>query len=196
MKYEKQKDAKKVKVKVIEINKSEVFAVDPEREIDKGLEKGLTPNQILRHIKGGYKPTDGNIMIVTKLGFIMFHDYFDDKSQTYMDLDHFSFFEAWKNIVNFCIPIAHKLNQQELLKVAMKCFVTAKKDNAKNKRCNTTYSFGLMLESLARMYEMIDIEIIEGYVERYKNNEKELGKLNKMEINVLNQMDTFLAMAP
>merc|ERR1712233_195095 len=63
------------------------------KEIEKGLEKGLTPNGILRHLKGGYKPQDGNVMIVTKLGFIMFHDYFDDKSSKYDELDHFGFFE-------------------------------------------------------------------------------------------------------
>merc|ERR1712113_1067493 len=103
-------------------------------------------------------------MIVTKLGFIMFHDYFDDKTTKYEELDHFTFFEPWKNIINFCIPLEHKLNQKELLKVAIKCFVTAKKDNKNNKRCNNTYSFGLMLESLQRKYEMIDMSIVESYI--------------------------------
>merc|ERR1712113_837519 len=116
IKDNKDNDEKKNNDNKVLISKDEIFGIDPEREIDKGLEKGLTPNQILRHLKG-YKPTDGNIMIVTKLGFIMYHDYFDDKHITYDELDHFSFFEPWKNIINYCIPLDHKKNQKELLNV-------------------------------------------------------------------------------
>ena len=182
------------KKKEIVVNKAEVFGIDPEREIDKGLEKGLTPNQILRHLKG-YKPIDGNVMIVTKLGFIMFHDYFDDKSSTYNDLDHFGYFEPWKNIINYCIPLDHKLNQKELLNVAIKCFVTAKKDNDRNKRVNTTYSFGLMLESLCRKYEMISLEIIQKYLDDTRQDEKKMEKLSEIEKDILNQISSFIMMA-
>ena len=74
--------------------------MDFERVINKGMEKGLTPNGILRHLKG-FKPQDGDVMIVTKLGFFMLHDYFDDKTEKYEELDHFTFFEPWKNIINY-----------------------------------------------------------------------------------------------
>jgi len=192
---EEEEKKQNIKKKEIVVNKEDVFGIDPEREIDKGLEKGLTPNGILRHLKGGYKPQDGNVMIVTKLGFIMFHDYFDDKSSKYDELDHFGFFEPWKNIINFCIPLDHKLNQKELLNVAFKCFVTAKKDNNKNKRCNTTYSFGLMLESLCRKYQMIAMDVVETYLNEIQNDDKRMAKLNEMEKKILTEISTFLTMA-
>eukprot|EP00484_Ammonia_sp_Unknown_P028856 CAMPEP_0197047982 /NCGR_PEP_ID=MMETSP1384-20130603/23385_1 /TAXON_ID=29189 /ORGANISM="Ammonia sp." /LENGTH=879 /DNA_ID=CAMNT_0042480025 /DNA_START=128 /DNA_END=2767 /DNA_ORIENTATION=+ len=189
---EKAVDSKK-KPEVV-VNRAEVFGVDPEREIDKGLEKGLTPNQILRHLKG-YKPVDGNIMIVTKLGFIMFHDYFDDKSAKYNELDHYDFFEPWKNIINYCIPFEHKVNQKELLTVAVKCFATAKKDNADNKRCNTTYSFGLMLEALARRHEMVAMDVLQQFYEELSTDEKKMEKFTDLEQEAVQQINTFLAMA-
>ena len=187
------KKSKKKKEKPV-VDKSAVFGIDFEREIDKGLEKGLTPNQILRHLKG-WKPIDGNVMIVTKLGFIMYHDYFDDKSDTYNELDHFEFFEPWKNIINYCIPLDHKQNQKELLNVAFKCFVTATKDNPKNKRCNTSYSFGLMLESLSRKYEMISLEIINEYLNEIRDNEKKMEKLSEIEKDALEQIERYLLIA-
>merc|ERR1712048_716674 len=75
-----------------------VLEIDAEREIEKGLAKGLTPNGILRHCKG-WKAVDGNKQIVNKLGFIIFNQYFDEDK-----LDHFEFFEAWKNLINYMIP--------------------------------------------------------------------------------------------
>eukprot|EP00485_Elphidium_margaritaceum_P011593 CAMPEP_0202687248 /NCGR_PEP_ID=MMETSP1385-20130828/2931_1 /ASSEMBLY_ACC=CAM_ASM_000861 /TAXON_ID=933848 /ORGANISM="Elphidium margaritaceum" /LENGTH=861 /DNA_ID=CAMNT_0049342005 /DNA_START=103 /DNA_END=2688 /DNA_ORIENTATION=+ len=186
---EKQKEKKK-KAPVV-VNKAEVFKIDAERAIDKGLQKGLTPNQTLRHLKG-YNPEDGNVMIVTKLGFIMFHDYFDDKSTKYVELDHFEFFEPWQNIIQYCIPSEHTRNQRELLNIALKCFVIAKKDNANNKRCNTTYSFGLMLEALVRRFQMIEAEIVKKYAQEHEQND---DALNEIEKDVIRQMNTFLVMA-
>merc|ERR1712244_40275 len=94
---EKKENKKDTKIKKLqkESNKTMVFEIDAEREIDKGLKKGLTPNGILRHLKG-WKPNDDDVMIVTKLGFTMFHDYFNDKTDEYEELDHFGFFEPWK----------------------------------------------------------------------------------------------------
>merc|ERR1712048_1178523 len=187
---EKKENPKKKEV----IKKEDVFGIDPEREIDKGLEKGLTPNGILRHLKG-WNPSDDQITIVTKLGFIMFHDYFDDKTEKYEELDHFGFFEPWKNIINYCIPLDHRTNQQELINIALKCYVTAKRDNDQNKRVNTTYSFGLMLESLCRKFGMISVENIEEYIQNKKSDEKKWTKLSESEKDVINQMGTFLTMA-
>lgn len=155
--------------------------------MNKGLEKGLTPNGILRHLKG-WKPNDGDMMIVTKLGFIIFHDYFDDKSEKYEELDHFSFFEPWKNIINYCIPCDHEKNQDQLLDVAVKCFVVALKDNPKNKRVNDYYSFGYMLEALTRRYEMIGMETVQRLIAKKDS-------LNDDEQKVVGQMETFMAMA-
>merc|ERR1712176_1442976 len=190
-----EEDEKKTNVKQKEVVKKEdVFGIDPEREIDKGLEKGLTPNGILRHLKG-WKPNDDDVMIVTKLGFIMFHDYFDDKTDKYEELDHFGFFEPWKNIINYCIPLDHKKNQLQFVNIALKCFVTAKRDNTSNKRVNTTYSFGLMLESLCRRHQMIPNQTIEEYIETNREDEKKWEKLSAMEKDAINQMSTFLTMA-
>ena len=125
----------------------------------------------------------------------MFHDYFDDKTENYEELDHFGFFEPWKSIINYCIPLDHRSNQQELINIALKCFVTAKKDNGSNKRVNTTYSFGLMLESLCRRHEMIPTESIEQYIRENKEDEKKWEKLIAMEKDAVNQMCTFLTMA-
>ena len=186
--------AARAKSKVKVVADPDAFGIDFEREIDKGLEKGLSPDGILRHLKG-WAPVDGNVMIVTKLGFILFHDYCDDKSELYADADndHFAFFEAWRDIVRYCIPAAHKSNQRELLNVAMKCFVTAKKDdkNAKNRRCNTTYSFGLMLEALVRRFAMLELDIVKAFVADSEHN----AKLNDMERDVVRQMHTFIMMA-
>ena len=86
-------------------------------------------------------------------------------------------------------------NQKELLNVAVKCFVTAKRDNPKNKRCNTTYSFGLMLESLSRKYEMISKEIVQQYLDEIRDDDKKMEKLNEMEKDVLKQISRFIMMA-
>jgi len=188
MEEEQRKKAEKLK------NRQENFGIDFERTINKGMEKGLTPNGILRHLQG-WKPKDGDVMIVTKLGFIMFHDYFDDKSPKYEELDHFGFFEPWKNIINHCIPCDHTLNQMQLLEVAWKCFVVALKDNAKNKRVSDYYSFGFMLEALTKQYGMVGMETVQRFVAKYKTDEKQWAKLNEMEQKVVGQMESFMAMA-
>ena len=175
-------------------NREEAFGIDFERVINKGMEKGLTPNGILRHLKG-WKATDGDMMIVTKLGFIMFHDYFDDRSPKYDELDHFTFFEPWRNMINYCVPCDHEKNQMQLLDVAFKCFVVAKRDNAKNKRVSDYYSFGFMLEALTRRYEMIGMETVQRFVARNKHDAKQWAKLGEEEQAVVQQMETFMAMA-
>jgi len=187
MEEEQKKKAEKLK------NREENFGIDFERTINKGMEKGLTPNGILRHLQG-WTPKDGDVMIVTKLGFIMFHDYFDDKSPKYEELDHFGFFEPWRKIINYCIPCDHAMNQMQLLEVAWKCFVVAQKDNAKNKRVSDYYSFGYMLEALTRRYEMVGMETVQRFVAKYKTDETQWAKLSEAEQKVIGQMETFMAM--
>merc|ERR1739842_96756 len=118
-------------------------------------------------------------------------DYFDDKSPKYDELDHFGFFEPWMKMIQFCIPMDHELNQMQLMDVAFKCFVVAQKDNAKNKRVNDYYSFGYMLEALTRRFEMIGMETVQKFVANSKDN----GKLNDQEQKMVQQMETFMAMA-
>jgi len=83
----------------IAIKKEEIFQVDAERAIDKGLSKGLTPDQILKHVKG-WKNEDGNRHVIDKISFIMFHDYFDTKSN-YFNMDIIDFFDRWQKLVCF-----------------------------------------------------------------------------------------------
>jgi len=167
------------------------FGIDFERVINKGMEKGLPPNGILRHLKG-WEPTDGDVMIVTKLGFIMFHDFFDDKSPKYEATDHFEFFSEWRNMITHCIPCGHSTNQMQLLEVGVKCFVVALRDNAKNKRVSDYYSFGFILEALVRRFEMIAMDTVRRFVARSKGDDA--AKLSKEEKAVVGQMETFLAM--
>merc|ERR1712129_688057 len=86
-------------------------------------------------------------------------------------------------------------NQLELINIALKCYVTAKKDNEKNKRVNTTYSFGLMMESLCKKFDMISAERIEEYAQNAKSHDEQWAKLTELERDVVNQMHTFLTMA-
>jgi len=187
---EKMEEEERLKKERLEKAQENAFSVDFERVINKGMEKGLTPNGILRHLKG-WKPKDGDVMIVTKLGFIMFHDYFDDKTEKYEELDHFTFFEPWKNIINYCIPTQHALNQMQLMEVAVKCFLVALRDNEKNKRVSDYYSFGYMLEALTKRYAMIGMDTVQKYVAQNKDPEK----AEEVEQKVIGQMESFMAMA-
>eukprot|EP00488_Nonionellina_sp_1-RS-2012_P000173 TRINITY_DN10526_c0_g1_i1.p1 TRINITY_DN10526_c0_g1~~TRINITY_DN10526_c0_g1_i1.p1 ORF type:complete len:104 (+),score=37.57 TRINITY_DN10526_c0_g1_i1:44-313(+) len=80
-------------------------------------------------------------MIVHKLGFVMFNAYFDLKQDA--DVDHYGYFEDWKHLINYCIPLDHVKNQYELFDIAVKSFITAYKDKS-IKACQSTYSFGFI----------------------------------------------------
>ena len=79
----------------------------------------------------------------------------------------------------------------QLLEVAVKCFVVALKDNAKNKRVSDYYSFGYMLEALTKRFAMIGMETVQKYVAKNKNPDKE----EEAEQKVIGQMESFMAMA-
>ncbi|ETO20670.1 hypothetical protein RFI_16547, partial [Reticulomyxa filosa] len=117
--------------------------IDPEREIDKGLEKGLPPDGILRHIRG-WKPIDGDFHVVNKLGFIMFHDYFDKK---HLDVHASDFFGQWKKLISYCVPASHVKNQIQLVDITHACWRTASND--KNARTQDTcmLSFNCILSN-------------------------------------------------
>lgn len=151
--------------KPIVSKKTDVFEIDAEREIDKGIEKGLSPNQILKHMKG-WKPIDGDINIINKLGFIMFHDYFDE---IYKDCEINQFFEKWKSLIIYVLPINHNKNQMQLIDVSHACWKTANKDN--NFKTKQSYSFGRIIEIMTKK-SMITMECVGLWEEKNKNKIK------------------------
>jgi len=102
------------------------FEIDAEREIDKGLEKELTPLQILRHLKG-WEATDGDHTALDKLTFDIFHKYF---SRDYAEVAPRAFFESWAPLLKFLLPDGHTKNQLTLLYTAQSVWATSKKDAA------------------------------------------------------------------
>jgi len=145
--------------------KSEVFQVDPEREIDRGLEKGIPPDSILRKIKGGWAPVDGKRSVIDKLGFIMFHDYFDDKSPFY-EMHVVEFFDRWENFVCYVVPNDHVQNQQALLDIAHATFQTALRDD--KTRAKQAYGFGTIIESLVN-HNMVTKEAVRDWFEKVQD---------------------------
>eukprot|EP01083_Nonionella_stella_P009443 27208_1 len=142
-----------------------VFVIDAEREITKGLNKGLTPNGILRHCKG-WNPVDGNFAVVNKIGFVMFETYFDEAGK-----DHCEFFGEWKNLVKYCVPFELVMNQKELITIAVKAFVIAYKDG-KEKAAQSTYAFGFILEAMVSTHQMVDLECVEQWIMNHEQNQK------------------------
>ena len=138
---------------------SSVFEIDCEREINKGLNKGLTPNGILRHCKG-WKCSDGKgTNVVNKLGFTMFQKYFEltESGESEMSDIH-SFFLEWKDLIRYCVPSTHTLNQTQLFDIGVKTFVTALKDS--HASAVKSYGFGFICESVVNKHQMIGFEII------------------------------------
>eukprot|EP00483_Globobulimina_turgida_P002424 UN02428 len=158
----KESQTKAIKKETKKVNK--VFVIDVEREIEKGLNKGLTPNGILRHCKG-WKAVDGKKMVVTKLGFTMFAKYFDGAEN-----EHFAFFEEWKDLIIYCIPQHHDTNQYELFNIAVTSFITAFKDKQAN--AIKSYGFGLILEAMVVQYKMFNLQIIENWLMKNKDDER------------------------
>ena len=165
-----------------------VLEIDAEREIDKGLKKELTPNGILRHCKG-WKPVDGNKQIVNKLGFIMFNKYFDLKADDEDQLDHFSFFEAWKNLINYMIPLEQTVNQMEFVDIVVKTFITAYGDKAMN--AVKSYGLGLILEPVVAKYQMIGMDVLQQWLSENREDENKDVAVSQIQtfIDVLNADD-------
>merc|ERR1712228_385390 len=165
-----------------------ILEIDAEREIDKGLKKELTPDGILRHCKG-WKAVDGNKQIVNKLGFIMFNKYFDIKADDEECLDHFSFFEAWKNLIAYMIPLNQKQNQMEFIDILVKTFLTAYGDKAMN--ATKSYGLGLILESVVARYEMIGLEIVQQWLLENENDKSKEVAVSQMQtfVEMLNDND-------
>ncbi len=165
---------------------SSVFEIDCEREINKGLSKGLTPNGILRHCKG-WKCHDGKgTNVVNKLGFTMFEKYFEltESAETEMSDIH-SFFEEWKDLIRYCVPATHTLNQTHLFDIGVKTFVTALKDS----HCSAvkSYGFGFICESIVARHQMIAFDVITQWL-------AEMDTQSKETLVVAAQIKTFIEM--
>ena len=63
---------------------------------------------------------------MNKLGFIIFHEYFDEK---YKECAASEFFDRWSKLLSHCVPINQPNNQMTLLDIVHKCWKVAKKDN-------------------------------------------------------------------
>eukprot|EP00497_Spongosphaera_streptacantha_P001653 TRINITY_DN220_c0_g1_i1.p1 TRINITY_DN220_c0_g1~~TRINITY_DN220_c0_g1_i1.p1 ORF type:complete len:475 (+),score=110.86 TRINITY_DN220_c0_g1_i1:184-1608(+) len=106
--------------------KESFFEIDVEREIDKGIDKDLTPSQILRHITG-WKPVDGDHGPLDKLTFDLFRKYF---SRDYVDVTPRTFFESYQGLLKYMLPDDHSENQLRLLYTAQSVWITSKKDGS------------------------------------------------------------------
>ena len=164
---------KKKKANVVD---NSAFGIDPEREIDKGLDKGLTPDQILRHIKG-WKPIDGNPVVTNKLGFILFHDYFDEN---YQETDENEFFSMWKNLLNYCIPTDFIKNQFVLIDISYACYKTANKD--KKKKAIGNFAFGTIIKNMFEL-DIITMDALKEWLDK---------KRKKYDEQFIKQIDTYI----
>jgi len=140
------------------------IVIEPVRQIEKGLAKGLTPNGILRHCKG-WKPIDGKLNVVNKLGFIVFPRWFegdDDSAGEEEAMDHYGFFEQWRDLVRYLVPTECEKNQLALLEIAVSCFLTARKDGKEN--ATKSYAFGLVLEAVVARHGMLELGVLKQWL--------------------------------
>jgi len=101
--------------------------IDVVREIKKGIDKDLTPNQILRHIEK-WEPVDGRLDALNALAYDMFEKYF---SEDYEDMTPREFFKDYGKILKFLLPEGHFNNQLSLLFIAQSMWFTSKKEGSK-----------------------------------------------------------------
>merc|ERR1719397_1185522 len=101
--------------------------IDVVREIKKGLDKDLTPNQILRHIEK-WEPVDDNLDALNALAYDMFEKYFSDDFE---DMTPREFFKDYGKILKFLLPEGHFNNQLSLLFIAQSMWFTSKKEGSK-----------------------------------------------------------------
>lgn len=118
------KEAKKTKKKE---KKVAAVRVDVVREINKGLDKDLTPAQILMHLEK-WEPEDGKADAINALCFPMFERYF---SEDYEDVTPREFFKDYGKLLKFIVPTDHVKNQLKLLFIAQAMWYTSQKEGSK-----------------------------------------------------------------
>jgi len=124
----KHNDNENKKVKKKKAIKTEIEVhIDVVREIKKGIDKDLTPNQILRHIDK-WKPTDGSREALNALAYNMFEKYFSDEFE---DMTPREFFKDYGKLLKFLLPEDHVKNQLSLLFIAQSMWFTSMKEEKK-----------------------------------------------------------------
>jgi len=119
----KKADRKKKKQAKVEIK----VHVDAVREIKKGVNKNLTPNQILRHIDK-WEPVDGKREALNALAYDMFEKYF---SEEYDEMTPREFFKDYGKLLKFLLPDDHIKNQLTLLFISQGMWFTSRKEGSK-----------------------------------------------------------------
>lgn len=102
-------------------NPEDIFFIDCERELHKGIKKGLSPKKILMHLKG-WKPIDNDQGAINIYCFNMYQRFFSDPELS--DVDIFDFMEEQAILVKFLIPEDHIDNQSNLCKISQSCWHT------------------------------------------------------------------------
>lgn len=133
----------KRKVKKKKEPKAEIKVhIDVVREIKKGLEKELTPNQILRHIDK-WEPVDGSLDALNALAYDMFEKYFSDD---FDDMTPREFFKDYGKLLKHLLPQTHVKNQLSLLFIAQSMWFTSQKEQSK--RAMTSNSLRMIFRNL------------------------------------------------
>jgi len=147
-------DVKKTNVKEKKkTKKAPEIHIDVVREIEKGIRKDLTPNQILRHIDK-WEPTDGKLDALNALAYDMFEKYF---SEDYEDVTPREFFKDYGKLLKKLLPDDHLNNQLSFLFIGQSMWFTSQKEGSK--RANTPNSLRTIFRNLIG-YKIIKKEVL------------------------------------
>merc|ERR1712060_73577 len=134
--------------------KSEIkMHIDVVREIKKGIDKDLTPNQILRHIDK-WEPVDGSRDALNALAYDMFEKYF---SEDYEDVTPREFFKDYGKLLKKLLPDDHLNNQLSFLFIGQSMWFTSQKEGSK--RAMTPNSLRTIFRNLIG-YKIIKKEVL------------------------------------
>jgi len=101
----------------------DIFIIDCERELQKGIKKGLPPSKILMHLRG-WTPIDGIQSAINIYVFQMYQRFFAHPELA--DVDIFDYMEEQAPLVKFLIPEDHIENQSNFCKISQSCWHTCK----------------------------------------------------------------------
>merc|ERR1719499_703490 len=127
--------------------------IDVVREIKKGIDKDLTPNQILRHIDK-WEPEDSKLDALNALAYDMFEKYF---SEDYDDMTPREFFKDYGKLLKKLLPDDHLNNQLSFLFIGQSMWFTSQKEGSK--RAQTPNSLRTIFRNLIG-YKIIKKEVL------------------------------------
>jgi len=127
--------------------------IDVVREIEKGINKDLTPNQILRHIDK-WEPQDGKLDALNALAYDMYEKYF---SEDYEDVTPREFFKDYGKLLKKILPDDHLNNQLSFLFIGQSMWFTSQKEGSK--RAMTPNSLRTIFRNLIG-YKIIKKEVL------------------------------------